>query len=156
EGGDRRAVGCRDVRIDDDALDDGLLLDRAAPVDRLLRRRGGGGESEQRGGGDAVHAAGPQSERISGGGGSVGSTTQYCSVCSRSVRSCSGVAEGADTSNRMRIRSNPTGTSRETPSVPRRSRSPSTSTWMRSASIPSAVATSWQVIWAHAASAPRS
>ena len=58
------------------------------------------------------------------------------------------------TSRRSRIASNPTFASRETPRVPRRSRSPSTVISMRSVSMPIDAATIWQVTWAQAASAP--
>jgi hypothetical protein len=82
--------------------------------------------------------------------------TQNCSVFSRRLASCSGVASGASISMKRRIAPNPTGTSRDTPSVPRRSRSPSAVALTRVSGMPSAVATIWQVICAHAAKAARS
>src|SRR5918998_6430451 len=51
--------------------------------------------------------------------------------------------------------SKPTGASLEMPRVPARSKSPSATASMLSVGIFIDVATIWQVIWAHAASAPR-
>jgi hypothetical protein len=68
----------------------------------------------------------------------------------------SAVACGASTSNLARIASKPAGTLLSTPRVPRRSRSPSTLTAMRSVFSPAELATIWQVSCAHAASAPSS
>src|SRR5271156_2019677 len=107
------------------------------------------------------HESRSQSRRVHvlcgvGGCSNVCITTQYCSVFSRSAAICSAVAPGAAISKFKRMFSNPTGTSLEIPSVPRRSKSPSTVTSIRSVGMLIAAATIWQVICAQAASAPSS
>jgi hypothetical protein len=83
------------------------------------------------------------SVRIVGGWTRVWKTVQYRSIFSPSEASCSGVAWGAWTSKITRMSWNPDSTSLATPSVPRRSKSPSTVTSMPSTGTAKAVAAIW-------------
>jgi len=90
-----------------------------------------------------------------GGCASVWYTTQYRSVRRRSVASCSSVASVSSV-NCSRMFWNPTGTSLDRPSVPRKSRSPSAWSEASRNSTPSAAATALSVTPAQATRASSS
>ena len=95
---------------------------------KLARRRGGKRQIWRLGKSFRMtgYPAPTHSVRSADGRGNVCITTQYCSVFSRKPRSSSAVACGARISKRRRILSKPTDTSFDIPSVPRRSKPPST------------------------------